>query len=58
MGKSCGKGGRPLNLIPCGKNCRFQQDGYCVRTGMSVAAEKVDGCCYFEAKEKDAGGVL
>ncbi|HIQ58867.1 MAG TPA: hypothetical protein IAB22_05405 [Candidatus Merdivicinus intestinavium] len=47
-----------MNLIPCGKNCRFQQDGYCVRTGMSVAAEKVDGCCYFEAKEKDAGGVL
>lgn len=42
-----------MNLVPCGKNCAYQQDGYCTRSGSAVpASAKVDGCCYFEPRKK------
>ncbi len=45
-----------MNLVPCGKNCAYQQDGYCTRSGSAVpAGGKVDGCCYFEPRKETAG---
>lgn len=48
-----------MNLVPCGKNCAYQQDGYCTRSGApSLPGGKVDGCCYFEPPEGNGGLIL
>ena len=41
-----------MNLVPCGKNCAFQQDGYCTRCGSAVpTCSDADDCCYFEPRK-------
>ena len=42
-----------MNLVLCGKECAYQKDGCCTRSGSAVPGEgKVDGCCYFEPAKK------
>ena len=41
-----------MNLVECGQDCLYQQDGYCTREGAAAPSARVDGCCYFEKREK------
>ena len=50
------EGGKTMNLVLCGKECAYQKDGCCTRSGSAVPGEgKVDGCCYFEPAKKGGG---
>ena len=46
-----------MNLINCSKNCIHQRDGQCtLETAAPVSDSKVDGCCYFRARDSAGDG--
>ncbi len=49
-----------MNMIVCGRNCRYQKDGYCCLEGRAVITNAVSSpCCYYDEtdpKENDGDG--
>ena len=38
-----------MNMIVCGRNCRYQKDGYCCLEGRAVITNAVSSpCCYYD----------
>ncbi len=37
-----------MNLIPCGKKCVNQKDGYCILKGISALQTTEKDCLYFQ----------
>lgn len=50
------KGCDIMNMIVCGRDCRYQEDGYCCLEGRAVITNAVSSpCCYYEKTGKQGG---
>ena len=48
------KGREFMNMIVCGRNCRYQKDGYCCLEGRAVITNAVSSpCCYYTESASD-----